>query len=68
METKFGQGDVDPLEYAAKLKEVMIKDEKLIELYESRQDYERLAFVRETMKIMEGEIKEIEDAMAAEMS
>lgn len=44
----------------------MMKDEKLVELYCRKGDSERMAFVKETMRIMEGEIKEIEDALAAE--
>ena len=45
MEAKFGDGEVDPEEYLAQLKQGLGRDYKLVELYKNKQDESRLAFI-----------------------
>lgn len=66
METKFGSGDIDPNQYVEMLKGSINRDKQLIQLYKAKGDNDRLAFTMEKLNHTAKELKELEDALAAE--
>ena len=66
METKFGEGEIDPNEYVNILKGMLQRDKKLVDFYKSKGDQDRLAFTIEKMKLVFKEQKELEEALAAQ--
>jgi len=65
LETKFGEGDIDPNQYLEILSGSIARDKILLEFYRSKGDGDRLAFIAEKMKLTIQEKKELEEALAA---
>lgn len=65
METKFGEGEIDPNQYCDILRASISRDKILLEFYKSKGDQDRLAFIAEKMKLTVAELKELEEALAA---
>lgn len=64
MEARFGNGDIEPTQYVEILKAGIERDNKLTEFYKAKGDNSRMAFVEAKLKLMTGELTELEAALA----
>jgi len=63
MQVQFEGGAIEPEDYLERLVQGLKRDKKLKEFYESKKDFERLAFINEKINIVENEARELKEGL-----